>query len=109
MLISWKFKNGQSSFAIRFFQEALATKRLAYAFNSPVKHIKDTGKNVEVIACDGRHYRATRLISTIPLNVLGKITFNPPLSAGKKAAIATGHVNQCVKVHAEISNKDLRS
>ncbi|KAF1922553.1 FAD/NAD(P)-binding domain-containing protein [Didymella exigua CBS 183.55] len=29
--------------------------------------------------------------------------------AGKKAAIATGHANQCVKVHAEISNKDLCS
>ncbi|KAJ4394993.1 hypothetical protein N0V91_011140 [Didymella pomorum] len=109
MLISWKFKNGQSSFAIRFFQEALATKRLAYAFNSPVDYVKDTGSTVEVTTRDGHRYSAARLISAMPLNVLGEVTFDPPLSAGKKTAIATGHVNQCVKVHAEISNKDLRS
>lgn len=109
MLISWKFKNGQSSFAIRFFQEALATRRLDYAFNSPVSHIKDTGREVEVTTREGLRYSAARLISAVPLNVLGGVTFEPPLSEGKKAAIAIGHVNQCVKVHAEISNKDLRS
>jgi monoamine oxidase len=109
MLITWKFRNGQSSFAIQFFEEALATKRFTYAFNSPVQHIKDTGNKVEVTTRDGHHYRAARVISTMPLNVLGDVSFDPPLKAGKKAAIATGHVNQCVKIHAEISNKDLRS
>jgi hypothetical protein len=109
MLISWKFKNGQSSFAIRFFQEALATKRLAYAFNTPVKHIYDTGAAVEITTRAGARYTAARLICTVPLNVLGNVTFDPPLSAGKCAAIATGHVNQCVKVHAELANPDLRS
>ncbi|KAF3006864.1 hypothetical protein E8E13_010856 [Curvularia kusanoi] len=109
MLISWKFKRGQSSFAIRFFTEALATKRLSYAFNTPVAHIHDTGASVEVTTRAGVCYRAARLISTLPLNVLGDVSFDPPLSPGKRAAIATGHVNQCVKVHAEISNKHLRS
>lgn len=109
MLISWKLKNGQSSFAIRFFQEAFATKRLTYAFNSPIKHVQDTGRKVEVTTRAGRRYHAPRLISTVPLNVLGDITFDPPLHADKRAAIAIGHVNQCVKVHAEISNEDLRS
>lgn len=109
MLISWKFRHGQSSFAIRFFQEALATKRLAYAFSTPVQHIKDAGNKVLVTTRTGCCYQAARVISAIPLNVLGGVTFDPPLSAGKKAAIARGHVNQCVKVHAEISNKNLRS
>ncbi|RYN20830.1 Monoamine oxidase N [Alternaria arborescens] len=109
MLITWKFKGGQSSFAIKFFQEALATKRLAYAFNSPVNNIQDTGRKVQVTTRDGRRYHAARLISAMPLNVLGEVTFDPPLCAGKTKAIATGHVNQCVKVHAEVSNKDLRS
>lgn len=109
MLITWKFRNGQSSFAIRFFQEALATKRMSYAFNSPVQHISDTGSKVEVTTRDGRRYHAARAISAMPLNVLSVVTFNPPLATGKQAAIATGHVNQCVKVHAEISNRDLRS
>lgn len=109
MLITWKFRNGQSSFAIRFFEEALATKRFAYAFNSAAKHIRDTGKTVEITTRDGRCYHTARLISTIPLNVLGGVTFDPPLSKGKNAAIAIGHVNQCVKIHAEVSNRDLRS
>ena len=109
MLITWKFKGGQSSFAIKFFEEALLTKRLAYAFKSPVKHIKDTGLKVEVTTRDGRQYHAARLISALPLNVLGDVTFEPTLSTGKREAIAIGHVNQTVKVHAEVSNKDLRS
>ncbi|RYN63299.1 Monoamine oxidase N [Alternaria tenuissima] len=109
MLITWKFKGGQSSFAIKFFQEALATERLAYAFNSPVNKIQDTGRTVKVTTRDGRRYEAARLISAMPLNVLGEVTFEPPLCTGKREAIATGHVNQCVKVHAEVSNKDLRS
>lgn len=109
MLISWKFRKGQCSFAIRFFEEALATKRLAYAFNTPVQHIKDTGNTVEITTRDGNHFKALRLISAMPLNVLSEVSFNPPLGAGKKAAIASGHVNQCVKVHAEVSNQDLRS
>lgn len=109
MLITWKFKRGQSSFAIQFFEEALASKRLTYAFNSPVKHVKDSGKQVEVTTRDGRQFRAVRVISAMPLNVLDAVTFDPPLSSGKQSAIGIKHVNQTVKVHAELSNKDLRS
>ncbi|KAJ4302960.1 hypothetical protein N0V90_001851 [Kalmusia sp. IMI 367209] len=109
MLITWKFRNGQSSFAIRFFEEALATKRLSYAFNNPVKHIKDFGSGVEVTVSSGKRYRAMRAISTVPLNVLNEVTFDPPLSQGKKSASAIGNINQTIKVHAEISDKDLRS
>ncbi|KAL6708163.1 hypothetical protein ACN47E_003347 [Coniothyrium glycines] len=109
MLITWKFKRGQSSFSIQFFEEAMATNRLSYSFNTPVKHIKDNGKQVEVTARDGRKFRATRVISAMPLNVLDAVTFEPPLSPGKQSAIGIKHVNQTVKVHAELSNKDLRS
>ncbi|KAE8868816.1 hypothetical protein PTNB73_03869 [Pyrenophora teres f. teres] len=108
-LITWKFRDGQSTFARRFFEEALATKRLSYAFNTPVKHIHNTKSSVQVTTRKGQTYRAHRAISTIPLNVLGSITFDPPLSAGKQAAIALGHVNQTVKVHAEIANPELQS
>ncbi|KAL7770880.1 hypothetical protein CFE70_000819 [Pyrenophora teres f. teres 0-1] len=108
-LITWKFRDGQSTFVRRFFEEALATKRLSYAFNTPVKHIHNTKSSVQVTTRKGQTYRAHRAISTIPLNVLGSITFDPPLSAGKQAAIAIGHVNQTVKVHAEIANPELRS
>jgi hypothetical protein len=109
LLITWKFREGQSSFARRFFDEAVATKRLSYSFNTPIERIKDTDSDVEITTRTGRKFRALRAISTVPLNVLSSVSFEPPLPAGKQAAIRIGHVNQTVKVHAEISNKDLRS
>ncbi|KAJ5864133.1 uncharacterized protein N7529_006049 [Penicillium soppii] len=108
-LISYKFKGGQSSFAIKFFKEALATGNLSYVFNSPVQSINDQGDKVTLKTRDSRQYTGARLISTIPLNVLNTISFDPPLDAQRASAANIGHVNQCVKVHAEISNKDMRS
>lgn len=108
-LISYKFKGGQSSFAIKFFNEAMSSGNLSYAFNSPVKSIHDEGEQVTLTTRDGRIYTASRLISTIPLNVLSDVEFNPPLDQNRAQATKIGHVNQCVKVHAEISNKDMRS
>ncbi|GMG47930.1 unnamed protein product [Aspergillus oryzae var. brunneus] len=108
-LISYKFKGGQSSFAIKFFRESLRTGRLSYAFNSPVQSINDHGDRVVVKTRDGRQYSGARLISTIPLNVLSSVHFSPPLSPQRMAAANIGHVNQCVKVHAEVSCPDMRS
>ncbi|KAL0257127.1 hypothetical protein SLS55_007937 [Diplodia seriata] len=108
-LITYKFSGGQSSFAINFFKEALSTKRLTYAFNSPVKSIVDKGNKVEVKTRNGHTYQAACMICTVPLNVLSTVSFDPPLPAGKRAAISIGHVNQCVKVHAEVADKNMRS
>lgn len=108
-LITHKFRGGQSSFAIKFFQEARSTKKLSYAFNTPIESVNDDGKKIELFTRDGRRFQAARMICTIPLNVLSTVSFNPPLPEGKRSAISVGHVNQCVKVHAEISDKDMRS
>ncbi|KAK0650884.1 Monoamine oxidase N [Lasiodiplodia hormozganensis] len=108
-LITYKFSGGQSSFAINFFREALYTKRLSYAFNSPIQSVNDMGNKAEVTTRDGRTYQAARIICTVPLNVLSTVSFNPPLPDGKLAAIGVGHVNQCVKVHAEVADKNMRS
>jgi hypothetical protein len=108
-LIRYKFQGGQSSFAINFWNEALATKRLSYIFNCPIAAVRDTGTAVEVTSSDGRLFKSAKVISTIPLNVLNTVKFDPPLNSKKQSAITTGHLNQCAKVHAEVSNKDLRS
>lgn len=108
-LVKYKFKGGQSSFAINFFREALATGSLSYAFNSPVASISDSRDGATVVTRSGQTYRARRVISAMPLNVLNAVRFDPPLARGKKTAADTGHVNQCVKVHAEVRNRDLRS
>ncbi|KAF2026652.1 FAD/NAD(P)-binding domain-containing protein [Setomelanomma holmii] len=109
MLITWNFRLGQSTFARKFFDEALPTKRLSYAFNNPVSSISNTPSGVQVTSQTGQTFTALRCICTIPLNVLSTISFSPPLSAGKQSAISTEHVNQTVKIHAEISNPHLRS
>ncbi|CAK1366699.1 unnamed protein product [Cercospora beticola] len=108
-LVKYKFRGGQSSFAIKFFQEAVDTGRLSYAFNSPVASITQNQQRVEVRTRAGDVYHAARLISAVPLNVLNDIAFSPPLAQGKRAAASTGHVNKCVKVHAECRGSELRS
>ena len=108
-LIKYKFRGGQSSFAIKFFQEAKATNRLSYAFNTAVSSMKDVGTAVHITVRDGRTFKTSRVISTIPLNVLKDVTFDPPLSSGKSAATKVGHINKIVKVHAECRNPELRS
>lgn len=108
-LVKYKFRGGQSSFAIKFFREALATGNLTYVFNSPVARVSDTKDGVSVTTRDGQTYRASKAISAVPLNVLNAVEFNPPLIRGKKTATDIGHVNQCIKVHAEVRNTELRS
>lgn len=108
-LVKYKFRGGQSSFAIRFFHEALASGNLTYSFNSPVATIQHGGSGVQITTRSGKTFQAAKMICAIPLNVLNDVTFDPPLAPGRKAAATTGHVNQCVKVHAEISDRDLRS
>ncbi|KAG9662731.1 monoamine oxidase N, partial [Aureobasidium melanogenum] len=108
-LIKYKFKGGQSSFAINFFKEACATGRFSYAFNTPIAAIKDNGSDVHVTARDGKTFKAARLISAIPMNILKDVNFSPALIPGKLEASNQEHVNKCVKVHAEVRDRDLRS
>lgn len=108
-LVRFKFRGGQSSFAVRFFGEALASGNLTYAFNAPVASVQNGAERVQVTTKSGQTYTAKRLISAIPLNVLNAVAFDPPLQEGKAKAAATGHVNQTIKVHAEIRDRDLRS
>jgi hypothetical protein len=109
LLVKYKFRGGQSSFAVNFFNEALASGYLNYAFNCPVTYVKDVDSSVFITSRDGRRFQASRLISAMPLHLLKTVSFDPPLAQNKQAASETGHVNQCIKVHAEIKNRDLRS
>lgn len=106
-LAKYKFKTGQSSFAINFWKEALSTNNLTYAFNQKVTKIVDR-KSVSVHTGD-RIFEAAKVICTVPLNVLNEVQFDPALPHGKKTAASIGHVNKCSKVHAEVSEADLRT
>jgi hypothetical protein len=108
-LVKYKFRFGQSSFSIRFFREAQETGNLSYVFECPVASVRSRENIVQVTARDGRTFQAARMISAIPLNVLNAVQFDPPLSQGRRAAVDIGHINQCIKVHAEVRDRHLRS
>lgn len=107
--IGFKLKCGQSGFAIRFFDEALATGKLSYSFDSIATHIDSTKDVTKIKTKDGREFLAKRVICTAPLNVLNKIQFRPPLDPAKTEASTIQHVNQIVKLHAEVKDPELRS
>lgn len=108
-IIIFKLKCGQSGFARKFFDEAVATGNLSYSFNTAVSQIDSSKTAIQVQTADGQQFQAKRLICTVPLNVLSKVEFNPPLDPAKQEAAALKHVNQCVKVHAEIKDPEMRS
>ncbi|PVH72876.1 amine oxidase [Cadophora sp. DSE1049] len=108
-LIKYKFRDGQSAFALKFWNEALSTGNLHYIFNTPISSISDTPDLTAVTLTAGNVFKARKVISTVPLNVLSTITFSPPLSDLKAQAIATGHIQHTTKLHAEVTNADLRS
>ncbi|OQV01295.1 hypothetical protein CLAIMM_06676 [Cladophialophora immunda] len=109
-VIVLKLKCGQSAFALRFFREALGSGKLSYTFNTTVSFIDSSLPDaVHIHARNGREFLAKRVICTVPLNVLHKVEFNPPLPPEKRDAINHKHVNQIVKLHAEINDPGMRS
>ena len=82
---------------------------MSYAFDCPIASINDISQHLRVLSRDGRNSKARRTICTVPLNVLNKISFSPPLIDGKREASQLGHVNRVTKVHVECANPELRS
>lgn len=107
--LRYRLKDGQSALARKIFDHAVSTGNLAYSFSSPVAKIEDH-KTFTIVTCrSGRSWKARRVISTIPLNVLSDISFNPPLPKSKQDAIQEGQVNKCNKVHFDVEGPDLVS
>lgn len=110
--LRYKLRQGQSALAKRIFQEAVDTG-LQYVFSSPVEAIvhetasRTLPGRTNVRTKDGEVYLASRVICTVPLNVLRDIKFVPPLSAKRREAVELGHVNQMTKIHADIANLEL--
>lgn len=109
---TFKLREGQSELAWRMFQDAVG-HGLQYSFQTPIREISDHSNEkkqlVEVETLVGLKHRARRVVSTIPLNVLGSILFNPPLSAKRQEALQIGHVNFMTKIHAEVEGPGLAS
>lgn len=111
--LRYKLRDGQTELAKRIFHEAVETG-LDYAFSTPIQSILEeregtgnTATIVQVKTAAGKTFRARKIISTIPLNVLKDIQFDPPLSPLRQEAIRAGHVNQMTKIHADVLDKEL--
>lgn len=98
----FKIAAGQSSFARCFFDEAMRTNNLTYAFNTTTTSVQDQTNRVVV----NSNWSAKRVICTVPLNVLHKVRFEPTLSPNK---MAVANINQGAKFHLEVAGPALRS
>ncbi|GAA6022663.1 hypothetical protein JCM10207_008572 [Rhodosporidiobolus poonsookiae] len=108
-VLKYKIKKGTSHLARRMFEEANSTGNLSYSFSTAVTGISDLGNRVEVVVEGGRTFKAAKVITTIPLNVLKTIKFSPPLSPLRREALALGHVNVGLKVHLEVARPEFRA
>lgn len=109
MGLTIKLRCGQSGLQRCLFDEANATGNLSYSFSTPVASVHDKGHVVEITGRNGTVFKAKRVISTIPLNVLHSINFTPPLHPLKTQASLEGHANHVVKCHVEVAKPELRS
>ncbi|KAL6352296.1 hypothetical protein LRP88_14409 [Fusarium phalaenopsidis] len=104
----YKIKEGQTHFALQFFKEAVQSQRLSYIFKTRVESVSDKTGSVTVTLRDGRQFRGRLLISTVPLNVLREVKFNPPLSASRDEAARIGQVHNGAKIHFKIGASETR-
>ncbi|KAF2627105.1 amine oxidase [Macroventuria anomochaeta] len=72
--------------------------------NTPVKEIDQDSGGFTVSTRSGQNIRAKSVISTIPLNCLSDIVFNPPLSPLRQQAIRDGHINMGAKIHFKLAS-----
>ncbi|KAJ5661149.1 flavin-containing amine oxidase [Penicillium longicatenatum] len=106
--LRYRLRNGQSSLAKRIFDHALGTGKLSYVFSSPIAHISQDMKGVvSVTSRAGTTWKARHVICTIPLNVLGDISFSPQLSIRKQQAFREGSTNHCNKVHFDVAGEGM--
>ena len=70
--------------------------------STPVATVQAIATGVEVTARDGAVETARAVVVAVPLNVLGSIRFDPPLSAQKQAAIADGQASRGSKVFLRV-------
>ncbi|RYC85679.1 Monoamine oxidase N [Fusarium oxysporum f. sp. narcissi] len=104
----YKIKQGQTHFSLQFFKECLASQRLSYVFKARVASVSDKNGSVTATLSDGRQFRGHRLISTLPLNVLREVKFDPPLSTARDEAARIGQVHNGAKIHFKIGASETR-
>jgi hypothetical protein len=95
------FLNGTQSLV-----EAIATKApYEIRLETPVAAVTQADGHVEVHTRAGKMIEARRVVVAVPLNALGGIEFDPPLSGTKRSAIELGQASRGVKIFIHVRGK----
>ncbi|KAM5359507.1 uncharacterized protein FOBCDRAFT_277596 [Fusarium oxysporum Fo47] len=104
----YKVREGQTNFAMNLFEEAMQSQRLSYVFNAAVESVSDKNDAVVATLKNGQQFQGRRLISTLPLNILPDIKFDPRLSSIKDEAARIGQIHNGAKIHFKINGLENR-
>jgi monoamine oxidase len=88
------FRDGTQSLVQAIASGANFETRLS----TPVAAVTQHGGRIEVHTRAGETLPARLAVVAVPLNVLGGIEFDPPLSEGKQEAIALGQASRGIKI-----------
>jgi len=89
------FRDGTVSLLSALLAEGRPDVRLG----TPVRRVIEDGDRVFIVTMDGEEVSARAVISTVPLNVLKDIDWQPALAEGKLQASREAHAGQGTKVH----------
>ena len=74
-------------------------------YETPVRAVRQTAGAVEVETADGTVLQARGVVVAVPLNVLGSVSFEPPLSQLKQEGIELGQASRGVKLFLRASGR----
>ena len=94
----YKFKNGTRSLIEAIANDSLAEIRLS----TPVASVEQDDGGVRVTTREGEVLHASGVVMAVPINTLGSIEFNPPLSPGKQAACSEKQAGRGSKVWVRV-------
>jgi monoamine oxidase len=96
---AYLFKDGSDTLA----NAIAADGKLDVRFGVDVSRVQRDTAGVVVASTSGDSFSAKTCVVTAPLNALGRIEFDPPLSPGKASAAREGQASRGVKVWARVS------
>lgn len=108
---SWQMRGETSSTYIikggtgQLLDKLAADVRADVRLESTVRSVVSSDAGVTVVTDNGETFTAGEAIVTVPLNVLNKISFDPPLSEGKQEAAESGQVSTGFKVWMRAKGK----
>lgn len=107
--LRYKLRGGQSELARKIFEDAVRND-LDYTFETHVDLVQQEYNGFVLVRTrDGRTYVGRKVITTVPLNVLKSLKFDPPLSPLRQEAIKIGHINRMAKIHAVVKGSGMAS